>query len=82
MVSTVRSEELFRPAVEYMSTAVDQDAELNAAGAAVVEERVEGGADRAACIEHVIAQDHIAAFDLASDCAGSDHRAHVGGGKE
>jgi hypothetical protein len=27
MVSTVRSEELFRPAVEYMPTAVDQDAE-------------------------------------------------------
>ena len=49
--------------------AVDEYRQLHAARAAVIEQGVERGADGAAGIEHVVAQDHVAAFDVEADGA-------------
>src|SRR5450631_3791401 len=62
-------------------SAVDQDGQLYAAGAAVIEEGVEGSANGAAGVEHVVAEDNIATRDVESNCAGSDDWTNVGSGK-
>src|SRR3569833_3925659 len=47
----------------------------------MVEEGVESGADGAAGVEHVIAENDIAALHVATEGAGRNHGADVGGGK-
>jgi len=37
------------------------------------------GADSAAGVEHIVADDHIAALDVDADCAWGYHRAHICG---
>ena len=44
--------------------AVDQDRELHERRAAVVEEGVDGGADGAPRVEHVVDEDHRGAVDV------------------
>src|SRR5271167_3777326 len=62
-------------------SAVDEDEELDDAGAAMVEECVEGGADGAAGVEDVVHEDDVAAGDVEADGAGGDGRARAGGGE-
>src|SRR5205814_205394 len=52
--------------------AVDQDEKLNSGSPALVEERVERGADGAAGVEHVVHQDDVFAFDGKRDVGGVD----------
>jgi len=51
------------------------------ARAPVVEERVEGGANGAAGVEHIVAEDNIPALHVAAKGAGRDDRAYIGGGE-
>src|ERR1700723_332570 len=61
--------------------AVNQNCQLHAAWTTVIKERVQCGADRAAGVEHVVAEDHVAAFDVDPDGAWSDYRTYAGCGK-
>jgi len=60
-------------------TAVNEDCQLHAARATVIKERVKRGADGAAGVEHVVAEDHVAAFDVDADGAWGDHGTDAGG---
>src|ERR1700677_3053146 len=61
--------------------AVNQHSQLHTARAAVVEQRVKSGPDCPAGIKHVVADHHVAAFNLDADGSRSDHGTNVGGGK-
>ena len=61
--------------------AIDQDKELDAAGAAMIEEGVESGADGAACVEHIVDQDDVASVDIEAEGAGNDNGANVARGE-
>ena len=62
-------------------SAVDEDQELDALGAAMVEERIERGADGAAGVEDVVHQDDVAAFDVEADLALFDDWTDIAGGE-
>ena len=66
---------------ELAMAAVDEDQQLHAARAAVVEERIEGGANGAAGVEHVVDQDDVAAVDIEAERAGNDDGAHIARGE-
>ena len=57
--------------------AVDQHQQLHARRAAVVEQRVERGADGAAGVEHVVHQDDVFALHRKRDLGGADHRLDI-----
>ena len=61
--------------------AVDEDEQLHALGAALVEESVECGTDGAAGVEHVVHEDDVAAIDVEADVAFFDDGAGAGGGE-
>jgi len=56
---------------------VDEDEELDAAGASVAEEGVECGADGATGVEDVVAEDDVAASDVEAQLPGDDGRARA-----
>jgi len=62
-------------------SAVDEHEQLDALGAALVEEGVEGRADGAAGVEDVVHEDDVAAIDVEADVAFFDDRARACGGK-
>ena len=62
-------------------TAIDEHQELDAAGTAMIEEGVEGGANGAAGVEHVVDEDDVAAVDVEAERAGDDDGADVAGGE-
>jgi hypothetical protein len=51
-------------------SAIDEDEELNAGGAAVIEEGIEGGAGGAAGVEDVVHEDDVFALDGEGDFGG------------
>ena len=61
--------------------AIDEDEQLDALGAAVVEEGVEGGADGTAGVEDVVHKDDVAAGDVEAEVALGDGGAGAGGGE-
>src|SRR5580693_2441320 len=56
---------------------INEHQQLNAARAAMTEEGIEGGADRAAGVEHVVNQDDVAIVDVESEGARTDDRADI-----
>ena len=61
--------------------AVDQHGQLHAARPAMVEERVQRGADGAAGVEHIVADHHVAALHIEADRSRRNHRANAGRGE-
>lgn len=66
---------------QFAVASVDEHSELNAARTAVVEERVEGGANGTAGVEDIVAEDNITTFHVAAKSTGGDDGAHIGGGE-
>src|SRR5579875_3186021 len=64
---------------ELAVAAIDEDEELDAAGAPVVEEGVESGADGASGVEDVVDEDDIASVDVEAEGTGVDDGADVAG---
>jgi len=60
---------------KFSMTAVDHDGKLHCSGPAVVGERIESGADRAAGEEHVVDQHHRASIEVAGN-VGHGFRKH------
>jgi hypothetical protein len=54
---------------QFAMAAVDEDGELNAARTAMVKEGVECGADGAAGVENIVAENHVAAIDVKAERA-------------
>ena len=61
--------------------AIDQHQQLHARRAAVIEQRVERGADGAAGVEHVIHQDDVLALHGKRDLGGADDRLDIDRGQ-
>ena len=66
---------------KFAVASVDEDEELDGFGASVVEEGVEGGADRSAGEENIVHEDDVATGDVEADVTFFDHRAYVAGGE-
>src|SRR6185437_393209 len=66
---------------QFAVAAVDEREQLHAARASVIEERVEGGADGASGVEHVVDQDDVASGDIEADGTGNHGGARAVGGK-
>src|SRR5208337_203422 len=62
---------------QFAVAAVDEHSQLHAARPALVEERIERGADSAAGEEHIVAENHIAALDVDADGSRRDHGPNV-----
>jgi hypothetical protein len=62
-------------------SAVDEDEQLHALGAPLVEESIEGRTDGTAGVEDVVHQDDVAAIDVEADFAFFDHRARACSGE-
>src|SRR5262249_42668105 len=64
---------------EFAVAAIDQDEELDAGRAAVVEEGVEGGSDGAAGVEYVVHQDDVLAGDFELNVGSAYDRLDIDG---
>ena len=62
-------------------TAIDEHEQLHAPRASVIEEGIEGGANGAPGVEHIVDQDHVAAVDVEAERAGDDNGANIARGK-
>ena len=66
---------------QFAMAAVDQHQQLHARRAAVIEQRVERGADGAAGVQHVVHQDDVLALHGKRNFGGADHRLDADGGE-